>query len=119
MLTDKDIKALKGQSEFQFKIIQALFIFGIVLLFFGCYNNVSLAISYAGKVGLSFQDILAIWSDEVQLNRAYSGYEVESLNRINSALLSFGSALIISIQAYGIAVTRSRNKRILATIESQ
>lgn len=117
MITEKDIKALRGQSDLHFKLIQGLFISGIFLLLFSCYHSLSLAISYGEAMGLDFEAILAMWNAEPQLDRIYSGYEVQSVHRLSVAVFSFGSAVIISIVASGMIVTRSRNKRILEVIE--
>lgn len=67
-------------------------------------------------MGLDLKLILAMWNAEPQLGRMYSGYEVQSLHRLTITILNFGSAIIMSLIVYGMAVTRSRNKRILEVI---
>lgn len=119
MITEKDIKSLKGQSDFHFRLIQGLFISGVFLQLFSCYNNLSLAIIYGEAIGLNFKEILAMWNADPQLDRIYSGYEVQSLHRFATAILNFGSAIIISVIVYGMIVTRFRNKRILEVIEKE
>ena len=119
LITEQDIKALKGQSDLHFKLVQGLLISGIFLQLFFCYHSLSVAISYGKAMGLDFEAILAMWNAEPQLDRIYSGYEIQSLHRLTVAILNFGSAIIISIIVYGMIRTRSRNKRILEVIEKE
>ena len=65
---------------------------------------------------MDFEAIIAMWNADPQLERIYSGYEVQSLHRFTVAIFNFGSAIIISVIVYGMIVTRSRNKRILKVI---
>lgn len=116
MILDKDIKMLEGSSQYQFNFALSVLIVSALFLLFITYNNFSLSIYYAEKINLDFEDIVSIWNAQPELLKQYSGYEVQSLHRMNMAILNFFCSMFIFIVAYSAYNTRLRNKRILETL---
>ena len=117
MISEKDIKALNGVSDRQYKFTQAAFIVFILFHLFLVYNNFSLAVNYGRAMGLQFAGILAMWNAEPELQKLYTGYEVQSLHRLNMAIISFGVVLLFIIFAISSSKSRKRNKMALAALE--
>ena len=113
----KDKKALNGISETQYRITQALFLFLIFLELYSVYNNITLSIFYGESMGLNFNEIVSMWNAEPNLNKQYLAYEVQSLHRLNMAILSFGASILLIISSVFVSINRSRNKRVLAALE--
>ena len=113
----KDIKILKGVSETKYKFAQVFLIFFFLLQLFVTYNNVSLAINYGQAMGLSFAEILDMWNTEPNLQKLYSGYEVQTIHRLNMAILSFCASLLILMTTAFVSFDRLLKKRILSTLE--
>ena len=117
VISEKDVKALKGISEKQFKLVQAAFFLAIIFQLFIAFHNLSLAIEYGQEIGLDAKGILAMWNAEPNLQKNYIGYEVQSNYRLNMAILSFGLALLFVIFAVSMSIDRNRNKRVLSALK--
>lgn len=117
MISEKDLKALTGISDKQHRIAQSLFVLAILFQIFLTFNNLSLAIDYGQAIGLSVEGTLDMWNAEPELQRQYIGYEVQSIHRLNMAILSFGAALLFAIFTVSMSVSRNRNKRVLSALE--
>ena len=76
-----------------------------------------MAVTYGEAMGLSFEGMLKMWAAEPELQKQYLGYEVQSLHRINMAILNIGAVIIFIASYITMGVTRKRNKRVLATLE--
>lgn len=116
MILEKDIKALKGISDKQFKIVQTAFFLAILFQLFIAFHNLSLAIDYGQEMGLDAKGILTMWNAEPNLKKQYIGYEVQSKHRLNMAILSFGLALLFVMYAVSMSIDRNRNKRVLEAL---
>ncbi|CAA0113687.1 Uncharacterised protein [BD1-7 clade bacterium] len=117
MISEKDARVLKGLSDTRYNLVQGVFIGFMLFQLFSTFNNLSLAISYGEAMGLSFDQILAMWNAEPELRKLYKGYEVQSLYRLNMAILNFGVALVLAILSVTMNSVRTRNKRILFALE--
>ncbi len=117
MLSEKDVKALNGVSDKRYIFTQAAFIVFALFQLVIAFHDFSLAINYGNAMGLSFESVLSMWNAEPELEKQYLGYEVQSLHRLNMAIMSFGVALFFALLAVSMSVSRSRNKRILAVLE--
>jgi hypothetical protein len=116
VITDSDLKALKGASDKEYRITQ-IFFGGIVLfLLFIALSNFLLALDYAKSMGHDFYATLAMWNTETELWKHYLGFEVESIHRFSLCILDIGVALLIMIYSVLMSSTRKRNKRILAAL---
>jgi hypothetical protein len=116
-MLEKDIKALKGVSDKQYIFIQSVFVVFILFHLFITFNNISLAVDYGRALGLNFEGILGMWNAEPVLQKQYMGYEVQSLHRLNMAIISFGSVWVFIICSASLSIIRKRNKRVLAALE--
>ena len=117
MLTEKDKKALEGSSETWYRIGLGVLVLMFLVQAHAVYWNLALALSYGEAMGLEFTEILSVWNAEPDLQRNYIGYEVQSLHRLNMAILSFGAAVLFALLAFSMVATRARNKRILCALE--
>jgi hypothetical protein len=117
MMLEKDLKALKGVSDKQYKLIQGFFVINILFQLFITFNNISLAIGYGRALGLDFEGILDMWNAEPELRKLYMGYEVQSLHRLNMAIISFGAVWVFIIFSASLSIIQKRNKRVLAVLE--
>lgn len=117
MLPKKDIKALHGLPENQFKFCLAILVVFALLQLFYVYHNVSLVLSYSETMGVSFKELLALWNSEPELQNQYMGYEVLAIHKLNMSVLGIGVALLLVIVSVSLSVSRSRNKRVLAALE--
>ena len=77
----------------------------------------SLAIAYGESMGLNFEGILEIWSAEPELQKQYLGYEVQSLHRLNMAILNIGTLIILGAAYITMGITRARNKNVINALE--
>jgi len=118
VVSEKDLKALNGVSDRQYKFIQVFFAAFTIFELFIAYNNLSLSISYGHAMGLNIEGILTMWNAEPELQKQYIGYEVQSLHRLNMAILDLGLALLFIISLVFVSINRKRNKRVLAALES-
>ena len=117
MISDKDIKALRGFTDTQYKLVR-IFIFLLILFYlFMTYSNISLAIAYGESMGLNFEGVLEIWIAEPELQKQYLGYEVQSLHRLNMAILNIGTLVIFGAAYLTMGITRARNKNVLDALE--
>lgn len=116
MITDKDLKSLNGLSKRLYSFSLILFILMIVLFTYTTYHNAYLSIHYASLFGLDFNATLELWSSEPELSRIYSGYEHQSLSRLNLAIINCGAAMLFLLQLIAVVSMRKRNQRILKTL---
>lgn len=112
MITDRDIKALKGVSGTQHKLLKVLFIVIILFQEFCIYREFSLAVSYGQATGLNIGGILEMWNAEPELQREYSSYQIQSLIRLNEAIYNVGIMSMFIFFAVHLPVGRSRYQRI-------
>ena len=117
MISENDLKALKGASDKQYKFTLAIFIFLTLLQLFYTYDNVASAIAHGQAMGLDIEGVLAMWNSEPELNKHYSGHEVQSLHRLNMGIISFGTALLFAISTASMSIRRNRNKRVLNALK--
>ena len=87
-----------------------------VSIFNTCFDLYK-SIYYGKQLGLDFPEIVSMWNLEPSLNRTYSGYEHQSLVRLNGAIYSLGSLFVSTILLWFIVNTRARNKRILEELK--
>ena len=119
MITDKDIKSLKGPSCRLYTAFLIMLVLSIGLFSYATFNNISLSIHYAEQFGLDLNATFSLWNSEPDLKRTYSGYEQQSLHRLNLAIIDFGVVIFLIIQLVSTSYLRKRNQRILlALIES-
>ena len=118
MISEKDFKALNGVSDKKYKIIQVVFIIFALFELFIAYNNLSLSISFGHAMGLNLEEILSMWNTEPELQKQYIGYEVQSLYRLNMAILSLGVVVLFIISLVSMSANRKRNKRVLTALEN-
>jgi hypothetical protein len=69
-------------------------------------------------MGLNFEGILEMWNAQPELQKQYLGYEVQSLHRLNMAILSISTVIILSAAYITMGITRARNKKVLATLKN-
>jgi hypothetical protein len=81
------------------------------------YSNMSLAIAYGESMELNFEGVLEIWIAEPELQKQYLGYEVQSLHRLNIAILHIGTLVIFGAAYITMGITRARNKNVLDALE--
>ena len=116
MLTDKDMKTLNPGSERQYLIIKYSLVVFILFQIFITINNFTLALNYAELGGYDFSQTLHLWNQDLQLEKNYSGYEVQSLYRLNMGIINFGVVLILILLVWFMALSRKRNKRIISEL---
>jgi hypothetical protein len=117
VISEKDVKALNGISERHYKFTQVAFVAFTLFQLFNTYHDFSLAVNYGQAMGLDFEGILNMWNAEPELQKQYVGYEVQSLYRLNMAILSLGGALLFVIFSISMSINRNRNKRVMAALE--
>ena len=81
------------------------------------YSNISLALAYGESIGLNFKGVLEIWNAEPELKKQYLGYEVQSLYRLNMAILNIGTLVVFGAAYITMGITRARNKNVLNALE--
>ena len=118
MISEKDFKALNGVSDKQYKIIQVVFVVFALFELFIAYNNLTLSISFGHAMGLNLEEILSMWNAEPELQKQYIGYEVQSLYRLNMAILSLGVVVLFIISLVSMSANRKRNKSVLTALEN-
>ena len=59
-----------------------------------------------------------MWNAEPVLQKKYIGYEVQSLQRLNAAILDIGVALLFVFILISMSIDRKRNKRVLVELEN-
>jgi len=117
VISEKDVKTLRGVSDKQYVFTQVVFVCFTLFQLFIAFNNCSLALDYGQAMGLNFEGILAMWNTEPELQKQYIGFEVQSLHRLNMAIINFGTVLMFVILAASMTVSRKRNKRVLTVLE--
>jgi len=116
MLTQNDIKFIKSSQNKYFPLVKYLFIFAIAFSIVGLGYNAYLAINYAGLGGMDLSATASFWNQEIKLEKNYTGYELESLHRLNMAILNLGLVVLFSIHLRSITTERKRNKRIYSEL---
>jgi hypothetical protein len=116
MLTEADIKALKGISPKQYAVSKYALVFGVILSLYAAVHNFYLAIHYPSLDGMSFSETVEIWNETTVLERYYSGYIVESKHRLNMSILGIGQVVLFSMLLWFIGSIRQRNNRILSEL---
>ncbi len=117
MITQEDIKALTGPPDKHYVLVKYLIIFCIALSIISSGYNLYLSINYAHPNKPSVTNAIILWNSEKSLHETYTGLEHHSLLKLNNSILSIGVALILSIQLFSLSKSRSRNKRILASLK--
>jgi hypothetical protein len=119
MLTDNDVHALVGLTPRMYKASVLLISFALVSLIASTLHNVYLAFHYAELFGLDFSATLSFWNENSDLHRSFSGYEHNSLQRLNNSIYGFGLCVGVAVILFMTINLRKRNARILsALIES-
>ncbi len=116
MLTKKDIKSLIGFKKNIYVLTTYVFIIAIIISIISAGHNLYLSINYASIQGLNFSNTVKLWNEGASLERVYSGLEHQSIIRLNTAIISFGAAIVLTIQLISISTLRKRNKRILSVL---
>ncbi len=117
MLSEHDVKILRGLGTTHFRIVLGLTLLFAIFEAYFAYYNLSLALGYARAIDLDVQGTLRMWNAEPELRELYSGFEVQSRHRLNMAILSFGGVLFAAILAASLVLNRSHKKRVLAELE--
>ena len=116
MINQKDIKALKQHETLYGKIANWIFIGAPILFFVIGILNLKLASVIGSKNGYDLNMLFHDWIQGVDVNKQYSGIYLKAMERLTTALLQFGGALIFTVAVYANQILIKRNKRILDTL---
>lgn len=117
MITEKDIKTLKSYDTPLGRIANLAIIFVPVFLFMTCMFNLYLASRTGLNAGYTFPTLFVNWIKGVNVNAHYSGFFVAALERLGTAMLQLGFAIILAILAYAYYKRKNTDKRILETLK--
>jgi hypothetical protein len=116
MINQKDIKALKQYETLHGKIANWIFICAPILFFVVGILNLKLASIIGNKNGYTLNILFHDWIQGVDVNKQYSGIYLKAMERLTTALLQFGGAIILTAALYTNQILKKRNKRILDTL---
>ncbi len=78
-----------------------------------CLLNLKLASDIGNKDGYNLSQLFQSWVQGVNVSKQYSGIYLKALERLTTALLQFGVAIILFVAVYTYQAIRKRNMRIL------
>ena len=116
MITQKDIKILKLHETRMGKISHWMLILAPVFFLAMCLLNLKTASEIGNKIGYNLMNLLQSWIHGIDVNKQYSGIYLLSMERLSTALLQFGTALVMSVFILTNQILRKRNMRILKTL---
>lgn len=117
MITEQDIKALKSYNTPLGKIANLAIVFVPIFLFITFILNLYLASRISLNAGYSFSALFMNWIKGVNVNAHYSGFFVAALERLGTAMLQLGFAIILAVLAYAYYKRKNTDKRILETLK--
>ena len=118
MITEKDIKALSRYQTRSGKIANwAIVIFPIFLLIVA-FLNLYVASKIGSSEGFNLIQLFIGWIEGIDVKTQYSGIYFKAMERLTTALLQIGFALICSIFAYFYHNRKKMDERILESLKN-
>ena len=117
MITENDIKALTRHETRLGKIANWAVVVAPICLVLASILNLHLASRIGSNVGFDLIQLFQSWIEGIDLNKQYSGIVLKSMERLTTALLQIGFAVVLSILAYAYHKRRKMDVRILETLK--
>lgn len=119
MITEKDIKILNIYNTPVGKITDWVVILTpLFMTVFGLFN-LFLGTRIGDNAGYDAISLLHAWIKSVDLNTQYSGLFIAAMERLTTAFLQIGFAVMTSILAYVYYKRRAMDLRILETLKQK
>ena len=116
MITEKDIKTLKYHETRSGKITSiALIALPILLIIVGVLN-LYIASRYGSNVKVDLFQLIQNWFEGIDVTKQYTGMYLKAMERLETAFLDFGLALILAPLSYGFHKIRKMYSRILKSL---
>ena len=116
MITDKDIKALSRYQSLSGKIVNWAILLAPIFLLIVAFLNLYAASKIGSYEGFNLTQLFISWLEGIDVEAQYSGMYLKAMERLMTALLQIGSALLFSIFAYSYRNRKKMDERILEAL---
>jgi hypothetical protein len=116
---DKKIK--RSLSKYRGKkghIFYFLLLFAPFFLFLMGILNLYTASKWGNTANLDNIDLVKMWFSGIDINSNYSGAVLKSLERLETAIMQFGFALVFGIVAYNAKIQRTAYSKIIELLKN-
>ena len=116
MITEKDIKVLSRYQTRSGKIANWAIVIAPIFFLIVAFLNLYAASKIGSYEGFNLTQLFISWIEGIDVKAQYSGIDLKAMERLTTALLQIGFALIFSIFAYIYRNRKKMDERILETL---
>lgn len=120
MITQKDIKVLELNETRIGKVSNWMLNLAPIFLTVICILNLMTANMIGRLEGYDLSGLLQSWMQDkdIEASAQYSGIYLKAMERVSTAMLQLGGAIVAAVLAYANQTMRKRNMRILETLRN-
>ena len=116
MITEKDLKALGSYQTRYGKIAYWAIVFVPFFFLIMALLNIYDASKIGTSIGIGMQELFKRWIEGIDIGTQYSGIFLAAMERLTTAMLHFGMAVILSFFALTYHKRRKMDERILEAL---
>jgi hypothetical protein len=118
MITEKDLKTLSSYQTRSGKITSWAIVIAPIFFLIVAFFNLYAASKIGSYEGFNLTQLFKSWIEGIDVRVQYSGIYLKAMERLTTALLQIGFALILSLFAYSYNKRKKMDERILEALKN-